>query len=342
MKISVIGDGGWGTALAILLAKNKQKVRLWGAFGDYVKMLNKKRENIKFLPGVKIPKSIEISADLAYVCIDAELIILAVPSQFMRIILKKISDYTTADMKFLSVAKGIEYKTLQCMSDVIYEEISRKIRQENQSGKKRKEVNLAVLSGPNIAYEVARNIPSACVCASNNKKLAQAVQNILISPTFRVYTSNDVLGVELAGALKNIIAIACGISDGLGFGANTKAALLTRGLNEISSLGIAMGAKYKTFSGLSGIGDLVTTCFSLKSRNRWLGEQLGKGKTLINALKGTEMVMEGVITTKTALKLADKYSVTMPITYEVSRVLFHKKNPVDALNSLMLREKKQE
>ncbi len=328
MNISIIGDGGWGTALAILLCKKGTKVKVWGAFPKYIKFLRKKRVNVKFLPGVKIPQQIDFTENLKVALADAGLVVLAVPSQYMRKILKRIKRCQRLNLKLLSVTKGIENQTSKRMSEVITEELPR--------------CKLAVLSGPNIAYEVARHIPSAAVCASNNKQLANMVQATLMRPTFRVYTHTDLIGVELAGALKNIIAIACGISDGLGFGTNTKAALLTRGLAEIARLGVAMGAKHKTFSGLSGMGDLVTTCLSKKSRNRSLGEQLGKGKSLKSILKRTEMVVEGIVTTKSAVKLALNYNVEMPITREVFNVLFLNKNPRDAVGSLMLRAKKKE
>ncbi|MFH1094195.1 MAG: NAD(P)H-dependent glycerol-3-phosphate dehydrogenase [Candidatus Omnitrophota bacterium] len=328
MKITIIGDGGWGTALAVLLNRKKLKVNLWSAFPEHVKIINRTRRNEKFLPGIIIPRAIEIGADLGSALENAKVIILAVPSQYMREVLKKIKKFKNTDAFFLSVTKGIEYKSSMIMSDLIKEEL--KCR------------NLAVLSGPNIAYEVARGIPSAAVCASDKKHIAVIIQDILMQESFRVYTSNDVTGVELAGAFKNIIAIACGISDGLGFGTNTKAALLTRGLAEITRLGIAMGAQYKTFSGLSGMGDLVTTCMNSRSRNRWLGEELGRGKSLISVLKETEMVIEGIITTKIAVKLAKKYKVSLPITQEVFKVLYGQKNPKAAMESLMHRAKKNE
>ncbi len=328
MKVTVIGDGGWGTALAVLLNRKKLKVNLWGAFPEHLKKMKRTRRNAKFLPGIVIPRSIEISADLGRALEDARVIVLAVPSQYMRGVLKNIKKFNTSDACFLSVAKGLEYKSNLLMSDLITEEL--KCR------------DLAVLSGPNIAYEVAREIPSAAVCASSKKDIAVMLQGILMQKSFRVYTNNDVRGVELAGAFKNIIAIACGISDGLGFGTNTKAALLTRGLAEITRLGTAMGAQYKTFSGLSGIGDLVTTCMNSRSRNRWFGQELGRGKTPAAILKKTEMVVEGITTTKIAVKLAKQHGVSLPITQEVYSVLYEQKNPKAALESLMLRAKKNE
>ncbi|MCP4649861.1 MAG: NAD(P)-dependent glycerol-3-phosphate dehydrogenase [PVC group bacterium] len=328
MNISIIGDGGWGTALALLLTRKGFKVMVWGAFPEYTNLLTKKRENVKFLPGIKIPKQVLFTNDLKLVLNKPNLVILAVPSKYLKNVLKKIKRFKIAKFDFLTVVKGIDETTKLRMSQIIRQELGN--------------VSLAVLSGPNIATEVARGIPSASVCSSRNKRLSAKVQDIFMSKFFRVYTNTDVAGVELGGALKNIIAIACGISDGLGFGTNTKAALLTRGLAEISRLGVSMGAKSSTFSGLSGMGDLVTTCLSQKSRNRWLGEELGKGRKLKTILKQTEMVVEGVTTTKSALKTAKHYKVEMPITREVYKVLFQGKDPRTAVQSLMVRKKRQE
>ncbi|MBU1043680.1 MAG: NAD(P)-dependent glycerol-3-phosphate dehydrogenase [Candidatus Omnitrophica bacterium] len=328
MKVAIIGDGGWGTALAVLTQSKGINTVLWGAFPENINQLIKKRENKKFLPGIKIPSEILITNDLAQTLDQANLVVLAVPSQFMRGVLKKIAEYKLLKVGFLSVAKGIEAATSKCMSEVIREELGN--------------VPLAALSGPNIAYEVARGIPSAAVCASNNKKLAIMVQDIFMTPDFRVYTSQDMHGVELSGAFKNIIAIACGISDGLGFGTNTKSALLTRGLVEIARLGVSMGARNKTFHGLAGMGDLVTTCFSQRSRNRWFGEQIGSGKKMADILSQTSMVVEGALTTKTALKLAKKYRISLPITQAVYKVLYQGAKPISAMHLLMQRQKKNE
>ncbi|RKY36971.1 MAG: glycerol-3-phosphate dehydrogenase [Candidatus Omnitrophota bacterium] len=328
MKITIIGDGGWGTALSVLLSKKGISVTLWGAFADYINILKQKRENLKFLPGITIPESVKFTDSLEIALKGAEIVVLAVPAQYMRGVLRKIKKYNCALIKFLTVAKGIELETAKFMSEVICLELGK--------------VKLAVLSGPNIASEVAQGIPSACVCASLDKDLSLEIQEIFTSNLFRVYTHNDLIGVELGGALKNVIAIACGICDGLGFGANTKAALLTRGLAEITRLGRALGADYKTFSGLSGMGDLVATCFSDKSRNRYLGEQIGKGKKLSEILSGTEMVIEGVVTTKSALKVATEHNLSLPITKEVFNVLFENKKPGLAVMDLMSRAKKEE
>ena len=302
--IAVLGDGGWGTTLAILLCRKGFKVSLWGAFPNYISYLKKKRINTKFLPGVRIPRGIKITNDLKAAISDKQLIIFAIPSQYMRNILRKIKQHAYSHQAiYLSVTKGIEVGSLKRMSEVIHDELGN--------------IKVAVLSGPTIAHEVARGLPSAAVIASRDDAIRKYLQNIFMNERFRIYTNDDVIGVELGGSLKNIIAIACGISDGLGFGTNTKAAILSRGLVEISRLGLAMGAKASTFSGISGLGDLVTTCISPYSRNRFVGEQIGKGKSLSRIRSHMQMVAEGVPTTKSAYALSLKYKVDMPITKEV-------------------------
>ncbi len=327
--ISILGDGGWGTTLAILLHRKGFKVCLWGAFPDYVSYLDRKRVNYKFLSEIKIPRDIEITSDLKEAIYDKELIIFAIPSQYLRQTLIRIKqlDYPRSAI-YLSVIKGIEIGSLKRMSEVIHEEIGH--------------VSLAVLSGPTIAHEVAKNIPTTAVIASHDRNLRKYLQGVFMTERFRVYTNDDVIGVELGGSLKNIIAIACGISDGLGFGTNTKAALLSRGLVEISRLGSVMGAKAGTFSGLTGLGDLVTTCISSYSRNRYIGEQIGKGKTLKQIRVHMQMIAEGVPTTRSAYTLSLKYKVDMPITKEVYKVLYKNKSPGRAVRDLMTREKKEE
>jgi glycerol-3-phosphate dehydrogenase (NAD(P)+) len=329
LSISVLGDGGWGTTLAILLSRKGFKVSLWGAFQQYAAYLDKKRINSKFLPGIKIPSDINIISDLSVAIEGKDLIIFAIPSEYLRSILEKIKkfDYPKG-AKYLSVIKGIEISSLKRISEIINEEIGA--------------VSLAVLSGPTIAHEVAKGIPTAAVVASYDKNLRDSLQNILMTESFRVYTNNDVIGVELGGSLKNIIAIACGISDGLGFGTNTKAALLSRGLVEISRLGLAMGATHKTFYGLTGLGDLVTTCSSPYSRNRFVGEQIGRGRTFKQIKAHMQMVAEGVPTTKSAHALSLKYKVDMPITKEIYTVLYKNKSPKAAVRDLMTRQKKDE
>jgi len=328
-NISIIGDGGWGTTLAILLSKKGYRVSLWGAFPDYCAKVAKKRVNWKFLSGFKIPRTVEITSDLKNALTGKELVIFAVPSQYMREVLKKVkkSGYPK-DAIYLSVTKGIEIGTLKRMSEVISSELGR--------------VKIGVLSGPTIAHEVAKGIPTAAVVSSHDKKISSYLQNIFITDKFRIYTNPDIIGVELGGSLKNVIAIACGISDGMGFGTNTKAGILSRGLAEISRLGAAMGANAGTFSGLSGLGDLVTTCISNYSRNRFVGEELGKEKTLKQIGSHMQMVAEGVPTAKSAYALSKKYKVDMPITAEVYRVLYSNKPPLKAVKDLMTRKKKRE
>ncbi|MFH1678935.1 MAG: NAD(P)H-dependent glycerol-3-phosphate dehydrogenase [Candidatus Omnitrophota bacterium] len=329
MNIAVLGDGGWGTTLALLLHRKGYSVTLWGAFPKYAAYLKETRINKQFLPGVKIPKDLTITADLKSAIESKDLVVLAVPSQYMRQIIKRLKNCDILKKAvFLSVTKGIEINTLMRMSQVIYDELNK--------------VKLAVLSGPTIALEVARGIPTTAVIASTNKALRAFIAGVFNTDRFRIYTNNDVIGVELAGSLKNIIAVACGISDGLGFGANTKAAILSRGLAEISRLGIKMGAQAATFSGISGLGDLVTTCISPFSRNRYLGEQIGKGKKLRHLVANMKMVVEGVTTTQAAYQLSMRYKVDMPITKEIYLVLYKNKNPRKAVRDLMTRRLKEE
>ena len=329
MKIAVLGDGGWGTALAILLKNKGLDVSLWGAFKDNIETIKKHGENRKFLLGVKIPKSIQLSSNLTAACEDTNLIILAIPSRFLREILtKNITTLKESRAIIVSVTKGLEQKTLKRMSEVITSVLGEK--------------DLVVLSGPSIAPEVARGIPTAVTVASEDEALARKVRDIFRTETFRVYTNSDVAGVELGGALKNIIAIAAGISDGLGFGANTKAAILTRGLIEMTRLGKAMGAKQETFAGLSGLGDLVTTCVSKEGRNRNFGEDIGKGKNPQDLLKKTVMEIEGAWTSKAALDLGKLHKIELPITQQVYSVIFEQKPALKAVNELMLREPKAE
>jgi len=329
ISIGVLGDGGWGTALAILLSQKGYPVTLWGAFSDYVSYVKRVRINKRFLPGIRIPKKIEITADLKNAIDGKGLIVFAVPSQHMREVLAKLKilDYPR-DAIYLSVTKGIEIKSSKRMSEVIHEELGN--------------VKFAVLSGPTIAHEVAQRIPTTAVIASHDVRVRKFLQDIFMTGRFRIYTNEDVVGVELGGSLKNIIAIACGISDGMGFGTNTKAAILSRGLAEISRLGHVMGAKMNTFSGISGLGDLVTTCISPYSRNRFVGEQLGKRKTLKQIESRMQMVAEGVPTAKSAYALSLKYKVEMPIAKEIYLILYKNKSPLKTFKDLMLRRKKEE
>ncbi len=328
MKIAVLGDGGWGTAVAMLLNGKKYRVYLWSAFPDYAEFLNKNRENTKFLPSFKIPSEIVISADLAEVVKDAKLIVLAIPSHVMRKVIAPLKDFDLSQSIILSLSKGIENEKLMRMSEVINEEI--------------KPRNLAVLSGPSHAEEVARNLPTAVVVSSPSQKIAVEVQTIFMTERFRVYTNPDVVGVELGGALKNIIAIAAGISDGLEFGANTKAAILIRGMTEMVRLGVNLGANANTFSGLSGMGDLIATCSSPYSRNKRVGELLAKGRKLEQLLSETEMVAEGVETARSVHNLAQKQKIEMPITQEIYSILYNGKEPLSVVRDLMARKAKPE
>jgi glycerol-3-phosphate dehydrogenase (NAD(P)+) len=326
-RIVILGDGGWGTALAILLFHKGYAVTLWSAFKDYAKFLEKKRVNKNFLPGIKIPKKLSITSELS--CLrNADLIILAVPSQYLRRVLLKGARYYQTSVPVVSVVKGIENGTLLRVSEVV-----RDIWHAR---------NICVLSGPTIAMEVARGIPTTVVAASVDKRLREDVQGLFMTPAFRVYTNSDVVGVELGGSLKNIIAIACGISDGLKFGTNTKAAILTRGLVEMARLGVKCGAKKETFFGVAGLGDLATTCFNALSRNHYLGQRIGQGDNLKKVLRSMKMVAEGVSTTRAVFALANKNNVDMPITREIYKVLYKNKSVKDTVKHLMCREKKTE
>jgi len=329
-NISVIGDGGWGTTLAVHLAKNKHAVKLWGPFPSYIRQIRKSRINTKFLPGIRLARNIKLTEDLTNAIEGSAVIVFAIPSQYASSILKKIkkTKINLSSKIFLSVTKGIEPTKLLRMSEIIRKELGN--------------IPLAVLSGPTIAIEVARGIPSTAVVASGNLKIAKKVQAIFNSDNFRIYTNTDVIGVELGGSIKNIIAIACGVCDGLGFGSNTKAAILTRGLAEMARLGKALGAKQQTFSGLTGLGDLVTTCVSPNSRNRSVGEKLGKGKSIKTIMNSMEMVAEGVETVKAVHKLSRKYNVPMPITTEIYNIIHRNKKPSKAVSDLMKRKMKSE
>ncbi|MBI1977017.1 MAG: NAD(P)-dependent glycerol-3-phosphate dehydrogenase [Candidatus Omnitrophica bacterium] len=327
-QIAVVGDGGWGTSLAIILEGRQHQVSLWSVSPEYVRVLEEKKENIKFLPGVTLPSAIRITSDLQEAVKGAEFVILAVPSRHMRTVMEKMKGIPLKKAVVVSVAKGLEQQSLLRMSELILQII----RPEK----------LAVLSGPTIAYEVAAGMPGAAVVASPSKEIAEQTQKNLSTQRFRLYASNDVIGVELGGALKNVIAIAAGLSDGLGFGSNAKAALLARGLEEITRLGVLAGAKRETFSGLSGLGDLITTCLSQRSRNRGFGEAVAKGKPVQDVLRSTEMVVEGVDTVQSARELARKLGAEVPITEEVYRVIFENKNPQESIDFLMNRPMRAE
>ncbi|MGI6011097.1 MAG: NAD(P)H-dependent glycerol-3-phosphate dehydrogenase [Ruminococcus sp.] len=327
-KVSVAGAGSWGTALAILLHNNGHEVILWSVIRDEVEMLREKREHESKLPGVKIPEEIVITDDLEMTVADRDLIVLAVPSPFTRSTAHSMKEMIKDGQIIVNVAKGIEEDTLMTLSDIIEEEIP--------------QADVAVLSGPSHAEEVGRGMPTTCVVGAKMKKTAEYIQGIFMCPVFRVYTSPDILGIELGGALKNVIALAAGTADGLGCGDNTKAALITRGIAEIKRLGVAMGAQPETLTGLSGIGDLIVTCASQHSRNRKAGYLIGKGYTMQEAMDEVKMVVEGVYSAKAALTLAKKYHVEMPIVEEVNKVLFEGKSPKDALAELMMRVRKEE
>lgn len=329
MKISILGDGGWGTALAILLKNKGFSVSLWGAFKENIEAIERYGENKKFLPGFKVPKTIHLASEMRSACEGADIIVIAIPSRFLREVIaknKKILKESRAG--FVSVVKGIEENSMKRMSEVIREILGN--------------IEIASLSGPSIAPEVARGVPTAVVAASEDEIFAKRVSDIFRLERFRVYTNRDLIGVELGGALKNIIAIAAGISDGLGFGANTKAAILTRGLAEMTRLGVAMGASQDTFQGLSGLGDMITTCVSIEGRNHRFGVEIGKGVRPESLLDKSVMEIEGAWTSRAAVELGRKYNVELPITREVHAVLFENKAPLLAVNELMTREPKPE
>lgn len=327
-KIGVIGAGSWGTALAWLLANNGHEVTLWSIMEDEVKMLNETREHTLKLPGVKLQDSILITTDLETAMKDKDVLVLAVPSPFTRSTSHMMQSFAADGQLIVNVAKGVEETTLMTLSEIIEEEIPH--------------ARVAVLSGPSHAEEVGKGLPTTCVIGARDRETAEYLQEIFMSPVFRVYTSPDILGIELGAALKNVIALAAGVADGLGYGDNTKAALITRGIAEISRLGIAMGARAETFFGLSGIGDLIVTCASVHSRNRKAGYLMGQGYTMKEAMDQVKMVVEGVYSAKAALALSEKYHVEMPIIVEVNKVLFEDKKAADAVDELMQRMKKDE
>jgi len=332
LKIGVLGAGSWGTALALLLHENGHHVMLWEFRPDAAKKLDQSRENTEFLPGVPIPKDLAITSNLNEASSDKNIIVIAVPSHIVRVVANQVNELSEEnDAIFVNVAKGVENDSLMRMSEVLLETISWL-----------PEKNVVTLSGPSHAEEVSRKIPTAIVVAGNDLKIAEFIQYAFMSPVFRVYTNEDIIGVELGGALKNVIAIAAGICDGAGFGDNTKAALQPRGLAEMARLTTAMGANPITFAGLSGMGDLIVTCMSRHSRNRYVGEQIGKGRSLTDILNEMVMVAEGVKTTRSAYQLSQRYQIEMPITEQVYQILFENKDPKQALNELMMREPKKE
>ena len=329
-KISVIGSGGWGIALTILLHKNGHDLTIWSFDKKEAEELKKTRQNKTKLPNILLPEDIKVTDDLREAVDNKDILILAVPSKAIRSVSKSLKNIIKDNQIVVNVAKGLEEDTLATMTDIIEEEL------------KGKNPQVAVLSGPSHAEEVGKGIPTTCVVSAHNKELTLHLQNIFMNPAFRVYTSPDMLGVEVGGALKNVIALAAGIADGLNYGDNTKAALITRGIKEIASLGVAMGGEQSTFYGLTGLGDLIVTCASMHSRNRRAGILLGQGKTLDEAIKEVNMVVEGVYSAKSALMAARKYNVEIPIIEQVNAVLFENKNAAEAVNELMIRDKKLE
>ena len=327
-KVSIIGAGSWGTALALLLHKNGNEVTVWSKFESEIQMLKDNHEHLDKLPGVMLPQDMVFTTDLEASIKGMDLMVLAVPSTFTRETSHLMAPLVSEGQIIVNVAKGIEESTLMTLSDIIEEEIPQAI--------------VAVLSGPSHAEEVGKGIPTTIVVGAKKKAVAEYVQNLFMNEVFRVYISPDVLGIELGAALKNVVALAAGIADGLGYGDNSKAALITRGMTEITRLGTAMGGKAQTFSGLTGIGDLIVTCASMHSRNRRAGILIGQGKTMDEAMAEVKMVVEGVYSAKAAIALAKKYDVQLPIIEQVNLVLFENKNAAEAVKDLMLRDKKIE
>ena len=329
MKITVIGDGAWGTALALNLLHNRHQVTLWGAFPDYLDAIRKRGENFKFLPGVMLPEALRLCPDMGEAVAGGDFLLLATPTQYLRGTLKQLAPVFRRDTPIINVAKGIEVESWKRISGIIADELG--------------EVNFIDLSGPSHAEEVSRKVPTAVVAASTDPALAEAVQKLMMNEFFRVYTSADVVGVELGGALKNVMAIAAGIIDGMRLGDNPKAAMMTRGISEMSKLGEALGGQRSTFAGLSGIGDLIVTCTSGHSRNRHVGEELGRGKSMEQIQQEMGMVVaEGVPTARGAFTLAAQHGVSTPITDEIYHILYQQRDVRDAIRSLMMRKAKPE
>ncbi len=326
-KISILGGGSWGIALAVLLHKNGHEITVWSALEPEIEMLRSTHEH-KMLPGVKLPEDMRFTTDDEEAVKGRDLLVMAVASSYTRQTAKRLSPYVVQGQKIVNVAKGIEDHTLMTLSEIVEQEIPG--------------ADVAVLSGPSHAEEVSRGIPTTIVVGATTRETAEYLQNLFMNDVFRVYTSSDVLGMELGGALKNVVALAAGIADGLGYGDNTKAALITRGITEISRLGTAMGARFETFCGLTGIGDLIVTCASMHSRNRRAGILIGQGKTMEEAMAEVQMVVEGVYSAKAAMGLSKKYHVQLPIIEQVNKVLFEGKTASEAVKDLMLRDKKIE
>lgn len=324
-EIGIIGAGSWGIALAWLLHNNGHNVQVWSILEDEIQMLKTKHEHVDKLPGVKLPEDMKFTTDLKEAVEGKEILVLAVPSPFTRSTAKSMKEYVKEGQIIVNVAKGIEEATLMTLTQIIEQEIPC--------------ATVAALSGPSHAEEVGKGLPTTCVVGTRKKETAERLQVIFMSDVFRVYTSPDLIGMEVGASLKNVIALAAGIADGLGCGDNTKAALITRGIAEISRLGIAMGGKAETFAGLTGIGDLIVTCASVHSRNRRAGVLIGKGYTMQQAMEEVKMVVEGVYSTKAAVALGKKYNISLPIIEQVNEVLFNGKKATEALKDLMIRDK---
>lgn len=326
-KICIIGGGSWGIALAVLLSKNGHEITVWSALESEIQMLRENHEH-KMLPGVRLPDSAVFTTDDREAVEGKDMLVMAVASAYTRQTAKRLSGYVASGQKILNVAKGIEEHTMMTLSEIIEQEIP--------------QADVAVMSGPSHAEEVGRGIPTTIVVGAKTRATAEFIQNLFVNEVFRVYISPDILGMELGGALKNVVALAAGIADGLGYGDNTKAALITRGITEIARLGTAMGGKFETFCGLTGIGDLIVTCASMHSRNRRAGILIGQGKTCEEAMAEVKMVVEGVYSAKAAMELAKKYDVQLPIIEQVNQILFEGKSAEQAVKELMLRDKKIE
>ncbi|MBQ7775026.1 MAG: NAD(P)-dependent glycerol-3-phosphate dehydrogenase [Lachnospiraceae bacterium] len=326
-KVSVLGGGSWGIALAVLLHKNGHEITIWSALEKEIEMLQTEHEH-KMLPGVKLAEDMIFTTNDEEAATDKDLIVMAVASSYTRATAKRFSKLIAPGQIIVNVAKGIEEDTVMTLSEIIEQEIPQAV--------------VAVLSGPSHAEEVGRGVPTTIVVGAKKKSTAEFIRSLFMNEVFRVYISPDVLGIELGGSLKNVVALAAGIADGLGYGDNTKAALITRGITEIGRLGMAMGGKYETFSGLTGIGDLIVTCASMHSRNRRAGILIGQGKTMDEAMAEVKMVVEGVYSAKAAMQLAKKYDVQLPIIEQVNLVLFDGKPAEEAVKDLMLRDKKIE
>lgn len=326
-KVAVLGGGSWGIALAVLLHKNGHEITVWSALEKEIEMLSNDREH-KMLPGVKLADDMIFTTDEQEAVKEKDLLVMAVASSYTRATAKRFKEFVAPGQIIVNVAKGIEEDTVMTLTEIIEQEIP--------------QCQVAVLSGPSHAEEVSRGVPTTIVVGAKKKSTAEYIRSLFMNEVFRVYISPDILGIELGGSLKNVVALAAGIADGLGYGDNTKAALITRGITEIGRLGMAMGGRYETFSGLTGIGDLIVTCASMHSRNRRAGILIGQGMSMEEAMAEVKMVVEGVYSAKAAMQLAKKYDVQLPIIEQVNKVLFEGKPAAEAVKDLMLRDKKIE